>query len=94
MKTKAAPELARLKTSARMAKTIARNVDATAASCGLFPKGVATKNDQLARVRPRSRWMTMTRPTFVAVNMRKCQMMATIIQAGRYAREILICHEL
>ena len=55
MKTNAAPVLARLNTSARIAKTIARNVEATAASCGLFPNGVATKKDQLARVRPSSK---------------------------------------
>ena len=33
---------------ARIANSIAKNVDATAASCGEFSKGVATKNDQLA----------------------------------------------
>ena len=33
---------------AMMANTIAKKVDATAASCGLLPNGAATKNDQLA----------------------------------------------
>ena len=84
----------RAKTSAKIAKTIARNVDATAASCGLFPNGAATKNDQLASPSPSRRWTTIISPTFVAVKMRKCQMMATMIHAGRYASDILMCHEL
>ena len=94
VKMNAAPVLARLNTSASMANTIARNVEATAASCGLLPKGVATKKDQLASVRPSRRWTTMMSPTFVAVKMRKCQMIATMIHAGRYAREMLTCQEL
>ncbi len=93
-KMNAAPVLARLNTSARMAKTMARNVEATAASCGLLPKGVATKNDQLASVRPSRRCTTMMTPTFVAVKMRKCHIMETMIHAGRYASETLRCQEL
>lgn len=92
--TNAAPVLARANTRARIAKTIERNVDATAASCGLFPNGAATKNDQLASVKPRRRWTMMMSPTFVAVKMRKCQRMETMTHAGRYASEILTCHEL
>ena len=83
MKMKAAPVLALLNTKARMAKTKERNVDATAASWGLFPKGTATKNDQLARENPRIRWMTRISPALVAEKMRKCQMRDTMIHAGR-----------
>ena len=36
----------------------------------------------------------MMTPTLVAVKMRKCQMMETMIHAGRYASEILTCQEL
>ena len=94
VKMNAAPVLAWLNTSARIAKTMARNVEATAASCGLLPNGVATKNDQLASVRPSRRCTTMMTPTFVALNMRKCHMMETMIHAGRYASEMLTCQEL
>lgn len=83
VKMNAAPLLARANTSARIANAMARNVDATAASCGLFPNGAATKKDQLASVSPSRRWVTMTSPTFVAVKMRTCQMIATMIHAGR-----------
>lgn len=47
VKMKAAPVEAFAKTRARMAKTMAKNVDATAASCGEFPNGALMKNDQL-----------------------------------------------
>ena len=47
----AAPVEAFPKTSARIARTIARNVDATAASCGELPKGALMKKDQLQRER-------------------------------------------
>ena len=77
-----------------MANRIAQNVEATAASWGLFPKGTAMKNDQLARERPSSRWMTNTRPPLVPAKIRKCQMIETMIQAGRYARVMLMCHDL
>jgi hypothetical protein len=53
--TKAAPVLAWLKTRARIAKRTAKNVDTTAASWGLFPKGTAMKNDQLAKLKPSRR---------------------------------------
>ena len=36
----------------------------------------------------------MMTPMFVAVKIRKCHMMETMIQAGRYASEMLRCHEL
>ena len=55
MNTKAPPELALLNTKARIANKSERNVEATAASWGLFPKGTATKKDQLAREKPRMR---------------------------------------
>jgi len=81
--TKAAPVLAWLKTRARIAKRTAKNVDTTAASWGLFPKGTATKNDQLAKLKPSRRWITMISPTLVALKIRKCQTIETIIHAGR-----------
>jgi hypothetical protein len=52
---KAAPVLAWPKTRARIAKMIAKNVDATAASWGLLPKGTAMKKDQLAKLKPSRR---------------------------------------
>lgn len=66
----AAPVVADLKTSAMIASRMPRNVDTTAASWGLLPKGAATKRDQLAKESPRSRWTTMIRPAFVALKMR------------------------
>ena len=83
VKMNATPVVAFEKTSARIAKTIARNVEATAASCGLFPKGAATKKDQLASERPSRRWITNTRPAFVPVKIRKCHMRETINHAGK-----------
>lgn len=77
-----------------IANTIARKLEATAASWGLLPKGAAIKNDQLARDRPSRRWITSTKRTWVLVKIRKCQVRATIIHAGKYARDMLICQEL
>lgn len=51
----AAPLLARPNTRANIAKSIERKVVTTAASCGLLPNGAATKNDQLAKEKPRSK---------------------------------------
>jgi hypothetical protein len=48
-----------------MANRTLRKVDVIAASCGLFPNGVAMKKDQLARDRPMRRWMKRTRTTLV-----------------------------
>lgn len=48
---KATPVEALLNTSARIAKTIDKNVDATAASWGELPNGALIKNDQLHKVR-------------------------------------------
>lgn len=70
MKMKAAPSLAFLKTSARIAKRMLSNVVVTAASWGLFPNGAAMKNDQLAKVSPRRRWTTRMRPAFDAEKIR------------------------
>lgn len=47
VKMKAPPVDALPKTNAKMAKTIAKNVEATAANCGEFPNGAPIKNDQL-----------------------------------------------
>jgi hypothetical protein len=65
-----------------------------AASCGLLPKGAATKRDQLARENPSNRCAATTRKTDVFLKMKKCQSMATMIHAGKYARLMLTCHEL
>lgn len=81
-------------TNARIAKSREKNVDATAASCGLLPNGTATNRDQLASERPNIIWMTKTRPPEVLLKMRRCQMIETIIHAGRYASDILMCHDL
>lgn len=80
---KAAPFLADLNTNAITARTMDKNVVTTAASCGLFPKGAATKKDQLARVRPKRMWMMTTRPAFASAKMRYRQIRPTMIQAGR-----------
>ena len=63
----AAPVLARENTSARMANRMDKNVVTTAASWGLFPKGAATKKDQLASEKPSKRWTTRIRPPLVSV---------------------------
>ena len=83
MKIKATPELACLSTRARIAKINARNVEATAASDGLLPNGIAIKSDQLARERPRTRCTSRMRAAFVDEKIRKCHTIATMIQAGR-----------
>lgn len=79
----AVPVPALLSTRARIANTMDKKVEATAASCGLFPNGAATKKDHEARTSPSSRWTAMTSKTFVAVKIRKCHTMATISQAGK-----------
>ncbi len=58
---KAAPVPACSNTKARIAKTIERNVEATAANCGDFPKGAAMKKDHEARSSPSKRCTTRTR---------------------------------
>ena len=80
---KAVPEPTAPRTRAIIANTIAENVDTTAASCGLLPKGEATKNDQLASDRPRRRWTTKIRPAFVALKIRKCHTKETMSHAGK-----------
>jgi hypothetical protein len=65
------------------AKIMARNVDTTAASCGLFPKGTAINKDQLPRVKPNRRWVMITSPTLVALKIRWCHTMETMIHAGK-----------
>lgn len=60
----AVPLLARgLSTKAKMAKTMERKVDATAASWGDFPNGAATKKEYEARRRPNKMWRTRMRST-------------------------------
>jgi hypothetical protein len=73
---------------------MARIVEEIAASWGLFPKGAEIKNDQLANDSPNNRCTMSIKPTLVSENIRYRQTKATIIQAGRYAEEILRCHEL
>lgn len=63
--TNAAPVPALLNTKARIAKTIERNVEATAANCGDFPKGDAMKKDHEARTSPSRRCTTRTSRAFV-----------------------------
>ena len=70
VKIKAAPLPAWVITRAKMRNTMLSTVDTTAASCGLLPKGAATKKDQLARRSPRRTWTTRTKPTLVRENTR------------------------
>jgi len=91
---KAAPFFADLKATATMARTMAKKVVTTAASCGLFPNGAATKNDQLARERPKRTCIMTMRPTLLSAKMRKAQSKPTMIHAGRYVREMERCQEL
>ena len=83
VKMNAAPFPADLNTRAMIAKRIPKNVDTTAASCGLLPKGAATKKDQLARVSPRRRWTMRMSPVLEAEKIRKLHVRPTIIHAGR-----------
>lgn len=82
------------KTKPRTAKTIASNVDTTAANCGLFPNGAAMKKDQLPRTRPRRRCRPKMRPPLEAVKTRPLKIKETMIQAGRYDNEMATCHDL
>jgi len=88
------PLLLVLMTSPKIARTMPRNVVTTAASCGLLPKGAATKKDQLARTNPRRRWTMNIRPALLSVKTRNFQVRATITQAGRYVNEMATCHDL
>lgn len=81
-------------TSARIANPTAKSVDTIAASWGLWPKGTAVKNDQLARERPNRELIARTKRTCVFRKMQNRHTNATTIHAGRYARVILICQEL
>ena len=77
------PDRGDFMTRARTAKTSPKNVEATAAKWGLFPKGTETKNDQLARTKPSRRWTTRIRPAFVSAKIRNFHVRATTIQAGK-----------
>jgi hypothetical protein len=94
VKMHATPVASLPRTCANIAKRIAKKVDTMAASCGLFPKGTATKKDQLAREKAQRRWTMRIKPALLAVKMRCRHVRATIIQAGKYANEMLRCHEL
>jgi len=93
-KTKRVPPREDLVTRPMMANTMAKKVVSTAANWGLFPNGAATKNDQLARTNPSRTWRNTMRPALVSLKMRKCQVNPTMIHAGRYVREILVCQDL
>lgn len=82
-KMKADPLPSSPKTTPMITNKMLRNVVTTAASCGLLPKGAATKNDQLARTRPRRTCTARMRPVLVSAKMRKRQVKPTIIHAGR-----------
>jgi len=83
VKIHARPELTLPRTRAKTANRIARNVDNIAANWGLFPKGTATKKDQLAKERPHKRWTAMIKGTLVAEKIRYRHIMATMIHAGK-----------
>ena len=70
MKMNDVPSLTAPITRARIAKTIARNVLVTAASCGLFPNGAPTKSDHEASESPRMRCTPKTSPPPVPLKIR------------------------
>lgn len=94
VKMNAGPFLRESNTRATTAMMIAKKVVTTAASCGLLPNGAATKNDQLARVRPKMICTMTISPMLDSVHTRRDQTTPATIQAGRYVNEMLKCHDL
>jgi len=81
-------------TKAKIAKTNEAKTEVMADSWGLLPKGVATKNVQLASDRGNSRLTSRMIPTLVPRKIRAFHARAMMIQPGRYASEMLRCQEL
>jgi hypothetical protein len=77
-----------------IAKRIARKVETTAASWGDLPKGTAVAREYDARTRPRMTCKIMMKNALVNLKTPACQIIPTIIHAGRYVREIARCHDM
>ncbi len=73
----------RLQTIPMIHQTKARTVEATAASCGLFPKGAMTNMDQLVRERPVRMLIAIRIPALVPVKSLTCHIPAITSHAGR-----------
>ena len=79
----AIPLPAPFSTSAKIAKMNEAKTEVMADSWGLFPKGVATKNVQLASDMGSSRLTSRMIPTLVPEKIRNLHNRAMMIQAGR-----------
>jgi len=81
-------------TRPKIPKIKARQVVTTAASWGLFPKGVAMKKDQLTRERPKTIWTRRVVTMLALTKILIFQTTEKATHAGRWVKLVKRCQEL